>query len=129
MSEEQTAPEAAEAPPAQIEAELGRAERWLYGRIAVGCVLFVAFAALDISAALTHTLDERMTVLLALLIGAIFALPRRPLSVELISQLRGERREQWIARQQRLRNWLAAARGVFFLAALLLMFALPRLVS
>ena len=111
-----------------VERALGRAERTMYARCALGCVLFCTFALLNISAALTGQLHDEAPWLLALLIGAILALPRRPLPTRLLEEIEGQARRRWQARQVRLKKWLASARVVFFVCALFLMLGLPELV-
>ena len=59
---------------------LHHAERVLYLRIGAGVVLYMAFMILDISAALSHTMQERAPLLLGLLIAWKRSLPRTPQS-------------------------------------------------
>lgn len=108
---------------------LRHAERVLYLRIGAGVVLYIAFTILDISAALSHTMQERAPLLLGLLIASIFALPRQVIRRELLERLEpGEARTEWVERMKRIQYWLVWVRGIFFLGALLLFLGLPEIV-
>lgn len=108
---------------------LHHAERVLYLRIGAGVVLYIAFTILDISAALSHTMQERAPLLLGLLIASIFALPRQVIRRDLIERLEpGQERTDWIERMKRIQYWLVWVRGIFFLGALVLFLGLPEIV-
>lgn len=111
-----------------VEEVLRHVERVLYMRIGAGMVLYVIFAILDISAALTHTMQERAPLLIGLLIAAIFALPRQVFKRELLQEIQGEVKQDWIARMKRIQTWLVWVRAVFFLGALFLFLGLPEIV-
>lgn len=112
----------------EIELDLKRTERVLYARVAVGAVLFCVFVVLDITAALTHQIDERAPALLGLLIASIYALPRQVIPRKLLVELDQEARGPWVKRMQRIQTWLVYVRGVFFFSALFLFLGLPKLV-
>lgn len=123
--------EAQDSPPVKgrdVEEVLKHVERVLYMRTGAGVVLYVIFAILDISAALTHTMQERAPLLIGLLIAAIFALPRQVFKQELLKEIQGEVQKDWIARMKRIQVWLVWVRAIFFLGALILFLGLPEIV-
>ncbi len=111
-----------------VEQVLKHVERVLYMRIGAGVVLYVIFAILDISAALSHTMQERAPVLLALLIASIFALPRQVIRKDLLTQLQGSSQSSWLERMKKIQLWLVWVRSIFFLGALILFLGLPEIV-
>lgn len=111
-----------------VEQVLKHVERVLYMRIGAGVVLYVIFAILDISAALSHTMQERAPVLLALLIASIFALPRQVIRKDLLTQLQGASQSGWLERMKKIQLWLVWVRSIFFLGALILFLGLPEIV-
>ncbi len=112
-----------------VENLLKHAERVLYMRIGAGVVLYVIFAVLDISAALTHSMQQRAPLLLGLLIAAIFALPRQVIRKDLLQQVQGPTQTAWLERMKRIQTWLVWVRAIFFLGALLLFLGLPEIVG
>lgn len=129
---EASAPPARDASPLELSpdvlGQLARAERLLYARIIIGAVLFCAFAALDVSAALAGKMEEQGGLLLVLLVAAILALPRQVFSPRLLEQVPVNRRKPWLERTKRIQHWLVWARLIFFLSALFLFLGLPKLV-
>lgn len=111
-----------------VEQVLKHVERVLYMRIGAGVVLYVIFAILDISAALSHTMQESAPVLLALLIASIFALPRQVIRKDLLTQLQGSSQSSWLERMKKIQLWLVWVRSIFFLGALILFLGLPEIV-
>ena len=111
-----------------VEQVLKHVERVLYMRIGAGVVLYVIFAILDISAALSHTMQEHAPVLLALLIASIFALPRQVIRKDLLTQLQGSSQSSWLERMKKIQLWLVWVRSIFFLGALILFLGLPEIV-
>ena len=122
-------PPVAPPPQGEIELKLKHVERVLLIRIGVSAALYAAFALLDVSAALTHTVGERAPLLLGLLIAAIFALPRQVIRTNLFEQARhhASLRER-LKRLRRIRIWLVRVRAVYFFGALALFLGLPKLV-
>ena len=111
--------------PIDIAPHLARVERLIFVRIAIALVVFVAFAVLGTVAAVTHSVHERSPLLFGLLIGAILALPRRPVPGTLIARLPATDREAWTDRAARIQRWMSWTRALFFGCALIVFLVLP----
>lgn len=114
----------------QRDDAFARVEKRLMLRAGIAVLLYVAFVILDISAALTHTIEARGPILLGLLIGAILLLPRQIIPQSLLTEADNTPRTRaFVDRLKRIQIWLVWVRAIFFFGALLLFVVLPRLLD
>jgi len=105
--------------------KLERHRFFLYGRIGLSLVLYLAAMILGVTEMLTAASGAIVWVLGGLLIGSVVVLPRSPVPRD--EETRREATDEELEHFKRVRTWLTWARLAYLAVAIGVLIGLPRL--
>ena len=105
--------------------KLERHRFFLYGRIGVSLLFFIAAMVLGVTVALTAATSPMTWILGGLLILSVVVLPRTPVPQN--EETREEASDDEIAHFRQIRTWLTWARLAYLVVAIGVLVGLPRL--